>query len=68
MSRRRQPTRNTVQLWDGEWHDAGVDYYHICCECSLSHYVKFRIDPESGKLQSQWTVDHKMTKAERAKK
>ena len=68
MSRkRREPSRNTVQLWDGEWHDAGADYYHVCCDCSLTHYVEFRIDTDSGKLQSRWAVDQKMTAKERKK-
>lgn len=57
------PPDRTQQIVDGEWMKYTGTYYHVCCDCGLSHYFELKL--EDGKLWERWTVDAKETKRQR---
>lgn len=56
----------TYQVTDLEWLNIGKFKQHVCCDCGLTHKIKYRI--KDGVMQEQWTRDEKATKQERASK
>jgi hypothetical protein len=55
----------TKHLTDGEWVKSGDYTHHICCDCALTHAVKYKLI--DGALWEQWTRDEKETRLERRK-
>lgn len=56
----------TYQVTDYEWLPVGKFKRHVCCDCGLTHKVKYRI--HDGSMQEQWTRDEKETAKERVGK
>ena len=52
-----------IQLTDGEWSPIGNKGYHECCDCSLTHTVRYRL--HNGVLFEQWTTNKTATRASR---
>lgn len=48
---------------DGEsWYLDKFDQ-HVCCDCELTHNVKYKV--ENGRLLTRWTRDDRATKKAR---
>lgn len=56
----------TYQVTDLEWLPIGQFQKHECCDCGLTHRIKYRI--HEGVMQEQWTRDEKETRKQRKKK
>ena len=65
MPRKRPPKARTVDI-TGVWTKADAPYYHVCCECQLTHPVEMKL--EDGQLYMRWIHDPKETAKERRKK
>ena len=58
-----KPLDDTYDVSDLEWLPVGSFKTHVCCDCGLSHKVKYRI--HEGVMQEQWSRDDRETKRQR---
>jgi hypothetical protein len=66
MANRINKPERVTQIWDGIWYrvaNGKPPYHHICCDCSLTHLVEFKV--ENGIVWERWTVDKAETKRQR---
>jgi hypothetical protein len=52
-----------IQLFDNEWTPIGNKGYHECCECGLTHTVKYKL--HDGVMFEMWTKNKTATKESR---
>jgi hypothetical protein len=57
---------STYQVTDNEWLNIGSFKKHVCCDCGLTHKIKYRI--HEGVMQEQWARDEKETVRQRKTK
>jgi len=48
-----------IQIEDNKWYHFAREEWIICCDCSLVHRVKFKV--ENGKIYAKWTRSPKDT-------
>lgn len=60
MKKKEPPS---IQIWDGSWYKLDDGYYHECCDCSLVHYVDYKL--ENGVIFMRWRTDARETKKAR---
>lgn len=65
MTRRKRPPKARTVDISGIWTKADAPYYHVCCDCKLTHHVEYKL--EDGNLYMRWTHDPKLTALERSK-
>lgn len=51
------------QLYDNTWYRIDNEYTHECCDCSLVHTVKYKL--ENGVVFMQWNLNPKDTRKAR---
>jgi len=51
------------QLYDNVWYRIDNEYTHECCDCSLVHTVKYKL--ENGVVFMQWNLNPRETKKAR---
>lgn len=51
------------KLEDNKWYRTQKGFFHICCDCCLTHFLKLKI--KDGKIYFKWVRDNKRTYAYR---
>ena len=47
------------QLKDNKWYRVNREFIHICCDCSLTHEVKFKLI--DNRIHFKWIRNDKKT-------